>query len=99
MVSGIDLTISLDCMDTHIQIGSIVFLTGRALSDIVLVLASVWSHGGKERNHAWHSVRLKLSMWQHVQRVEKKYGFKSCFLGYFVSDWRRPAFGVTTRVA
>jgi hypothetical protein len=48
MVSSIDLTMSLDCMDTQIQIGSAVFMTGRALLDTVLVLASVWSRGAAE---------------------------------------------------
>jgi hypothetical protein len=99
MVSGIDLAMSLDCMDTQIQIGPTVFLTERTLPNTVSVLAPVWSRGAAESNHVWHSVRLKLSMWQHVQRAGKQHGFESCCLGYLVSDWRRPAFGVTTRVA
>jgi hypothetical protein len=36
---------------------------------------------------------------KHVQRAKKQYGFERCCLGYLVSHWRRPAFGVTTRVA
>jgi hypothetical protein len=62
MVSSIDMTMSLDCMDTQIQIGPAIFLSGRALQDIVLVLAPVSSHGAAGRSLVWHSVRPKLSM-------------------------------------
>jgi hypothetical protein len=31
-------------------------------------------------SHVWRSVRLKLSMWQHVQQVMKQCGFKNCIL-------------------
>jgi hypothetical protein len=86
MVSSIDLTMNLDCMDTQIQIGPTVFLTGRALSDTVSILAPVWSRGAAESSDVWHSMRLKLSMWKHVQRAEKQYGFGSCCSGYLVSD-------------
>jgi hypothetical protein len=34
----------------------IVFLTERELSDIVSVLAPVWSRGAAESSHVWHSV-------------------------------------------
>jgi hypothetical protein len=99
MVSSIDLAMSLDYMYTKIQIGPTIFLMGRALMDIISVLAPVWSRGAAESSRVWHSVRLKLSMWQHVQRAKKQYGFGSRCLGYLVSDWWQPAFGVTTRVA
>jgi hypothetical protein len=83
MVSGMDLTMSLDCMDTQIQIGPAVFLTGRALQDTASVLAPVWSCGATKSSHVWHSVRLKLSMWKHVQRVEKQCGFEKLLSGLF----------------
>jgi hypothetical protein len=56
MVSSIDMTMNLDCMDTHVHIGSTIFLTGRSLLDIVSVLAPVWSRGAVEIIHVWHSV-------------------------------------------
>jgi hypothetical protein len=70
MVFGIDLTMSLDCMDTQIQIELAVVLTGSSLLDIISVLAPIWSCGAAKRSNLWHSVWLKLSMWQHVQQVE-----------------------------
>jgi hypothetical protein len=33
MIYGIDMTMSLDCIDTQIHIGPTMFLTGRALLD------------------------------------------------------------------
>jgi hypothetical protein len=71
MVSSIDMTMSLDCMDTQIQIGPTIFLTERELPDIVSVLAPTWSRGAAKMIHVWHSLRLKLSMWHHVQQAYK----------------------------
>jgi hypothetical protein len=57
MVSGMDLTMSLDCMDTQIQIGPVVFLTKRALQDTASALAPVWSCGAVGSSRVWYSVQ------------------------------------------
>jgi hypothetical protein len=70
----------VDSMDTQIQIGSTVFLTERALLDIVSVLATLWSRGAAESSHVWHPVWLKLSSHPVFHDKSKHIKIRYCYI-------------------
>ena len=77
MVSGIQETMILDCLDIQIPIGLVVSLTGRAPQAFFSVLGREWYRGIVRSSLVLLLVLQKLNILQLAQPIVKLYVFRS----------------------